>query len=574
MKEVLHTFDTLRGTIRVGDLPGMILMEMASKCGAIPELQGGIHDQWQSFLNEPGYPQLQAAAHTILSLEKQERLRVLDRLFEGAHRGKAGGAPWISREVAQQIAELAVGTSSARCSFGWSLHPALHLALRSEAAAIPLDLAFTDQNPDVCDLAALCAVALEVEISVYSGMPFERLDEIQAATELSFPPLGWKLNPTDTVPKRTLDWMGATETVRLTGEAVAIADQLAQAPHAQSIISLSAGALFRTVGVEATARDELIASGRLRAVLDVPSGMTYYETGIGTGILVLSPEAEKQDTVRFLDLSAPHLSTRTSRGRYEAKTDLSWRDAIAGPPFDEKFGRDVSIPEIEEQGRILTVSRYLSRTAAKLDAFSKNYNVVALSDLVDLVRPVALPKAEDGEYVIYETAPGDIGEDGFLAKLEKPVTVDRGALHKARNQQLEAGDVILSVKGTIGRVGIVPDTAPGRNENNFWTVGQSMMILRPRENRILPEVLYEYLSSDVVQQHFETLAGGAVIMSFNMKDLKGLPIPVPTMQEQQQIADAFRSRQELYADIQRIRDEIDERRSASWPHHDLGADNR
>jgi hypothetical protein len=402
-------------------------------------------------------------------------------------------------------------------------------------------------------------------------MPFERLDKIRAETEISFPPLGWKLNPTDTVPKRTLNWMGATETVRLTGEAVAIADQLAQAPHAQSIISLSAGALFRTVGVEATARDELIASGRLRAVLDVPSGMTYYETGIGTGILVLSPEAEKQDAIRFLDLSAPHLSTRTSRGRYEAKTDISWRDAITEPPFDEKFGRNVSTPEIEEQGRILTVSRYLSRTAAKLDTFNQRYDVLELAALVDLIRPVALPKAEDGEYVIHETAPGDIGEDGFLETPPKTVMVDRGALRKAQNQQLEAGDLILSVKGTIGRVGIVPDNAPGRHDDDFWTVGQSMMILRPRADRILPEVLYEYLSSALVQQHFETLAGGAVIMSFNMKDLKGLPIPVPPMQEQQQIAAAFRSRQELHAKIQQIRDEICEHRSASWPHHDLEA---
>lgn len=571
MKELWNTFDALRGTTQIGDLPSMILMEVASKLDRIPELEGSIHDRWQSFSKDPAYPQLKAAAQIFLSLNKADRLRALDRIFDGAGRGKFGNTSWISAEVAQQIADLAAGTPSARCSFGWSLHPALHLALRSEADGIPLDLAFTDQNPNVCDLAVLCAIALEVEFSVFPGMPFERLDGIHAKTEITFPPFGWKLSQTDTVPKRTLDWMGATETVRLTGEAVAIADQLAQAPQAQSIISLGAGALFRNVGVEATARNELVASGRLRAVLDVPSGMTYYETGIGTGILVLSPEAEKQDTVRFLDLSAPHLSAQTSRGRYEAKTDISWQDVVTGPLSSEKFGRDVPISEIEEQGGMLTASRYLSRTAARLDAFNKGYDVAQLSDLVELIRPVALPKAEDGEYVINESAPGDIDENGFLMKPAKTITVDRGALRKAQNQQLEADDVILSVKGTIGRVGIVPDTAPGRSEDDFWSVGQSMMILRPRLDRILPEVLYEYLSSDVVQQHFETLAGGAVIMSFNMRDLKSLPIPVPTMQEQQQVADAFRSRQELYAKIRRIHDEIGEHRSASWPHHDLEA---
>lgn len=571
MKELQHTLDAVRGAIKVDDLPGMILMEVASKRDAIPELKSDIHDRWQGFLNNPAYPQLQAAAQTFLGLEKRDRLRALDQVFDGAGRGKFGATHWISSEVAQQIADLAKGTPSARCSFGWSLHPALHLAIQSEVAGTPLDLTFTDQDPEVCELAALCAAAVEIDMLVFVGLPFERLDKKRAETEICFPPLGWKLNENDALPKRTLDWMGATETVRLTGEAVAIADQLAQAPQARSIISLSAGALFRTVGVEATTRNELVTSGRLRAVLDVPSGMTYHETGIGTGILVLSPETEKQDTVRFLDLSAPHLSTRTSRGRYEAKTDISWRDALLGAISDDKFGRDVSLPEIEDQGGLLTVSRYLSKTGDKLDAFNKRYAARALSDLVELIRPVALPKAEDGEYVIHETAPGDIGEDGFLETPPKTVKVDRGALRKAQNQQLEPGDVILSVKGTIGRVGIVPDSVPGRHDDNFWTVGQSMMILRPRTDRILPEVLYEYLSSDLVQKHFETLAGGAVIMSFNMKDLKSLPIPVPTMQEQQKIAAAFGARQKLYADIQRVRDEIAQRRSESWPHHDLEA---
>ena len=569
MKEFLNTLGVLRGVIKVGALPGMILMEVASKRGVIPDFQGSIHGLWQSFRKDPAYPQLQVAAQTFLSLEKRDRLRAMDQVFDEAGREKFGDTHWISSEVAQQIADLAIGTSSARCSFGWSLHPALHLALQSETAGIPLDLTFADHNQDVCYLAALCAAALEVDMLVFEGMPFERLDAMQAETEISFPPLAWKLNQNYTLPKRTLDWMGATETVRLTGEAVAIADQLAQAPQARSIISLSGGALFRTVGVEATARDELIASRRLQAVLNVPSGMTYHETGIGTGILVLSPAEEKQDTVRFLDLSAPHLSTRSSRGRYVAKTDTTWRDVLIKPLSGDKFGRDVSISEIEEQGGLLTVSRYLSKTGAKLDAFNMRYGVRELSDLVELIRPVALPKAEDGEYLVHETAPGDIGEDGFLKMPPKTVMVDRGALRKAQNQQLEAGDVILSVKGTIGRVGIVPDSVPGRHDDDLWTVGQSMMILRPHAARILPEVLYEYLSSEVVQQHFETLAGGAVIMSFNMKDLKGLPIPVPSMQEQQQIADAFRSRQNLYAKIQRIRDEISEHRSASWPHHDL-----
>lgn len=571
MKEIWNPFDALRVSVKNEEIPKLILMEAAQKLGALPDLQGRVRETWERFRADATYPQLQAAAQMFLSLPRQDRLLALDGIFNSANRGKMGGMPWISIEVARQVANLTVGTVSARCSFSWSLHPALHLAVQSAEAGRHLALNFVDLDSDMCDLAALCAAALEIDLTVFVGAPFERLDGTQAEAEISFPPLGWKLDQSHNLPKRTLEWMGASLTGRLTGEAVAIADILAQAPRAHGVISVSAGALFRTVGVEVTAREELVRSARLQAILDVPSGMTYHETGITTGILVLSADSEPHDTVRFLDLSHPHFSTRTSRGRFEAKAEISWLDAIAAPLAGNEFGRDVTLSEIDEQGRILTVSRYLSQTASKLSDFSKRYEVRGLSDLVELIRPVALPKVDESEYVIHETAPGDVGEDGLLETPLKTVMIDRGSLRKARNQQLEAGDVVLSVKGTIGRVGIVPDAVPGRNDDDFWTVGQSMMILRPRKGIILPEVLYEYLSSDVVQQHFGTLVGGAVIMSFNVKDLKDLPIPVPTLQEQHQIADAFKARQALHTKIKAIRDEIGEHRSASWPHRDLEA---
>lgn len=570
MKEIFNMMDALRGSLRPSEVPVLLLIEAASKMEVLPDFDSYLHERWSSLQKDAAYSHLQAAAQTFLGLSKHDRLRVLDQTIDNGKLGPQSGVFWISTEVARQIADLVAGTASARCSFGWSLHPALQLALQSELAGDPLQLTFIAPEPEACDFASLCAAMLDINLSAFQGQPFERLDATNAEAEISFPPLGMKLKQGYDIPKRTLDWMGATNPGRLTAEAVAIADQLAQAPHAQSIISLAAGTLFRTVGVEATAREELINSGRLQAVLDVPSGMTYYETGVQTGILVLSSERQASDMVRFLDLSDPHLSTKTSRGRYEAKTDVSWKDLVFGPLGEDDYGRDVRVPEVEEQGRILTVSRYLSRTAAKLASFNQRYETAQLSDLVDLIRPVALPKAEDGEYAVHETAPGDIGEDGYLGQPSKTITVDRGALRKARNQQLEPGDVVLSVKGTIGRVGIVPDTAPSRNEDELWSIGQSMMILRPRGGRIMPEVLYEYLSSDLMKQHFETLAGGAVIQAFNMQDLKSLPVPVPMEDEQQQTVAAFKTRQDLYAQIQSIHEQIDEQRSESWPHADLG----
>ena len=568
MKEILNMLDVLRGSVRHEEMAVMLLIEAATKLDALPDLIGSsIQGSWDRLREEPAYPQLQAAAQMFLGHSRSVRLQALDSMFSGTR----GSVPWITTEAADQVADLVAGAASARFSFSWSLHPALHVAVTSREAGSAIEIAFVDIDLLACDIARLCAAVLEVDLSVFRGMPFERLDAFTAEIEIAFPPMGLKLDRKYEIPKRTLDWMGATESARMTTETAAIADLLAQAPNAKGVIGLSAGALFRTVGVEAIAREELINSGRLRAMLDVPSGMVYHETGIQTGVLTMAPEGDARETVRFIDLADPHFSTRTSRGRYEAKRNVSWREAIEAPLESADYARDVPIPEIEEQGRILTASRYLSSAAGKLSAFQERYTVAPLSELVELIRPVSLPKADQGEYIIHETAPGDIGENGLLGQPSRTVSIDRGAMRKARNQQLEPGDVVLSVKGTIGRVGIVPDAVPGANDDEHWAVGQSMMILRPLAGRIKPEVLYEYLSSDVMQEHFATLAGGAVIQAFNMQDLKGLQVPVPSPEEQANTVETFWARQKLYAEIQRVRDQIEIHRASSWPHQDLRA---
>ena len=397
------------------------------------------------------------------------------------------------------------------------------------------------------------------------------LDGVKAEAEIAFPPISAKLDNTDTLPRKTLEWLGASPSGRLTAEPVAIADILANAPKAHAVIGLSAGPLFRMVGVEVAAREELINTGRLEAVFDVPSGMIYHETGIATALLVVSPAGKEREAVRFVDLADPHFAVRSSRGRYEARLDTFWANALTSSAPETNYVRDTALAELEEQGRILTPSRYLSRTAAKISAFNKRYEVRELANLVELIRPVALSKGENGDHVVHEAAPGDVGEDGFLNQPPKTTQVDRGGLRKARNQQLEPGDVVISVKGTIGRVGLVPEDVPDRNADAFWTVGQSMMILRPRHSSIAPEVLYEYLSSDLMHEHLNTLAGGAVIQAFNMKDLKTLPIPVPSKEDQEGIREEFAQRQKAFKELERLREKIGGLKSESWPHRDLPA---
>ena len=568
MNEVWKIIDTLRGSQRSHELPPLLLMEAANKLNNLPEVSTGSLWRWDQFSKDPSYPQLQAAAQTLISLPVCERLPALSEVIENCTRGWHGMSLWLSSAATKQISELVKGPSSLRCSFGSSLHPALYAGLEARDAGRDVQISFVDEHEEVCDIAKLAASVLELNLSVFCGQPFHRADGVQADAEISLPPFGWKVSDPKMLPHRTTAWLGAAHPGRITAEPLAIADILAHAPQAQAVLCLSAGALFRTVGVEIAAREELVRTRRLRAVFDVPQGMIFQDAAITTALLIMTPEEEKSDTVRFLDLSDEHFAIRSSRGRSEIKRDTSWVDALTTLASDVGFARDVSVAEIEEQAHILTASRYLSQTAAKVAAFNERYEVRPLSELVELIRPVALPRVEDGDYLVREAAPADIGEDGLLAQPNKETKVDRGGLRKALNQQVEPGDVVVSVKGTIGRVGLVPAEAPGWDTDAFWTAGQSMMILRPKK-AISSEVLYEYLSSDMMQKHLNSIAGGAAIQTINMKDLKSLPIPVPSDDEQTSIRIEFSKRMEAFEALRKMRKAIEDMRQGSWPHQDL-----
>ena len=122
----------------------------------------------------------------------------------------------------------------------------------------------------------------------------------------------------------------------------------------------------------------------------------------------------------------------------------------------------------------------------------------------------------------------------------------------------------------MGRVGIVPDNVPSEGSSTIWTAGQSLMILRLKaKHRLLPRVLSEYLSDEVVQEHLKSLAGGSAIQTIAMKDLKSLAIPLPDMETQAKVEAAVAERQALYRQIEQLKAQIALERRSNWPHSEL-----
>ena len=96
------------------------------------------------------------------------------------------------------------------------------------------------------------------------------------------------------------------------------------------------------------------------------------------------------------------------------------------------------------------------------------------------------------------------------------------------------------------------------------------MILRLKaKHRLLPGVLSEYLSDEVVQEHLKSLAGGSAIQTIAMKDLKSLAFPLHDMETQAKVEAAVAERQALYRQIEQLKAQIALERRSNWPHSEL-----
>lgn len=566
IEDLLHQ---TRGTLRP-DEAFPLLLEVAAKMKRGNFAPENLREPQKA--QTPGLlPALEGSAKILLSAEPDGRMSVIERFMTEGNRASSGLGV-IHEDASEQLLGLIDGAESVRFSFSSSLLLCLIYARRLVSEGKSPRLTFCSFLKHECQFMEDAAEVLDLEdiITVECQFPWSRQSLSEAAVEVIMPPFGMDIRDIETVPARTLALLGIGEgrMARAQGETISIADAL-ENTRGRVIIAVSEGELFRMVGAEPVARRALIESGRLRAVLGVPSGMMFANTFIKTSLIVMSPSLSPSKEVRFIDLGHKSLARKGRRGRSEVLQGVSWKDAISSPaPADRTLARDVAQEEIGENNFVLVSDRYLNiGTREQINDLLAQSDVAPLEDIVELVRSVTIPADNDGEYTLLECAPGDVNERGYVGEPKREITVDRAMYNKAFNQQLRPGDVLLSIKGTIGVVALVPDEVPGEGESRIWTAGQSMMILRPKKRiKMSSLALYEYLSNETVQDFIKSIAGGAAIQTIAMKDLKGFAIPMPDEETVRAIQDGFAERQAIFDEIEQLKMKLENVRSRNWPH--------
>jgi hypothetical protein len=324
---------------------------------------------------------------------------------------------------------------------------------------------------------------------------------------------------------------------------------------------VSPGVGFRTSRDMEYFREELVQNSWLDAVISLPPG-GMASTALKSMLLVLKKNRSARDPILFISaesLLAPSRD-RGSRQGWDA-TGISKIVQILTERRETSCSRMVSAEEIESNSYSFQVGRYLrSEADLTLQGYIESRATLQLGDLAEIKRPVASLGRQDDEGVeVREVAPVDIDDSGQLRSPSKMIRLPEIALTKGRQYLLEPGDVLMSIKGGLGRVAVVD------NLEGPTVAGQAFCVIRLRPNAPLtPSALAQYLRSTVGQYLLQKASQGGSVAFVPMGEVKCLRVVVPSKSEQQRSKSIERESMALSKEIRELGQKLEQIERQGW----------
>ena len=270
-----------------------------------------------------------------------------------------------------------------------------------------------------------------------------------------------------------------------------------------------------------------------------PVNLTTRRICIGRGLAAIRPiRSRLLTTYIFYVLHSLESEITGSTGSAFAsinKSDIQ-RIQIPLPPLEVQ--REI-VSEIEGYQRVIDGARAVVENYRPHIAVDPEWPMVELGEVCLFKRGPfggSLKKeifVKHG-YAVYEQShaiTNDFSEFRYFITQEK--------FDKMRSFQVCPGVLIMSCSGTMGRVAIIPDNVPE------GVINQALLKLTPTD-RITVSFLKYWMDSSNFQQSLEEFTYGAAIKNVaSVKILKGLALPLPSLETQQAIVAEIKAEQEL-----------------------------
>lgn len=147
------------------------------------------------------------------------------------------------------------------------------------------------------------------------------------------------------------------------------------------------------------------------------------------------------------------------------------------------------------------------------------------------------PLDTDFKETLCELNLNDVPESGIITTVPKKVEVELGLKQSKRNLLID-GDVVISVKGAVGKVGFYKE---GQKK---VMAGQCFAIIRSKDPDLYSqEMLFALLRNNNMQDYIKTKITGDKLKVLQLSELKAIPLPAAT---EGMKAKAYKITQELY----------------------------
>lgn len=325
------------------------------------------------------------------------------------------------------------------------------------------------------------------------------------------------------------------------------------------IITVSEGILFSSM--EKPVRQYLIDKGMVKAVVSLPSSI-WTGTGVKTSMLILDPKGGN-DQVRFVDLSESEFVDKTTNRWLVGLMDIE--GILAHIESDDETDYALSVDRqniIDKDYTLYSTAYILSPEEKKVQSIIAKTETDKLDSLVRFERGLPF-NADEGGYTVLEVGASEIEDIGDIGIPTKEVNISEAVRAKNEAGFLRPNDIVMILKGSAGKLGIVPESVPTTGDKR-WTVNKSAIVIRVTSSKIDPRALYTYLRSDFGTVQISRLIKGATIANISLKELKQMPVIIPSEDEQNEAIACTEKSRETQQTIRKLLEEQEARQSKLW----------
>ena len=312
----------------------------------------------------------------------------------------------------------------------------------------------------------------------------------------------------------------------------------------KAVVLVPVGFSYRTASEELF-RQDIVNKNILEAVIQLPPNL-HTATSIETTFFVINKQ-KTADKVLFINLKDEQFLKRDGRKIVFENVDKII-DMYKSSEEIDNISIVVSNEDIKDNGYSLAIDRYVvSKEAKELQEILSSYETVELQDIAEIRRSQLFKDEGDGKEV-YELSPSDFSKAGFTKEGGKLKKIGKQS-NKYETYKLQAFDVLVSTKGTIGKTAIIDEV--------FEPIlaSQASQVIRVKDRETAIE-LYMFLKSDIGQAMLGQLVAGAAMPQISTNEIKKLQIPLLSENEKKQVLLNFNDEIKMYNEIDKINTNI------------------